>query len=186
MALVIRWVLDSWQNKAGNLPAILGPLLESLCLINCAWLAEHPEAPGMYDGGPRLRYQRERSYIDKFGRQQQQEDWRDYPAILRHGGGDCEDVACGRTAEYRVRYHLPARPIVTAQFIPWWSDEFGKPLHPDPHTSFLLAQKLDPKKVIPPHWLYHIKVGIGVYREDPSLILGMGRSEMPNPYPEIP
>lgn len=172
----VRWVVDSWSNDPQKIPFILGPMLESLSLINCDYLKRNPAAPWLYRAG--LRYQREKSYW-KDGKLQPQEDWRDFPAILRHGGGDCEDLACARVAELRVRCRQPARPIVTAQFVRHWTDRQGRPLPP--------GMQPNPRDHVAPHWLYHIKVGVGLWREDPSRLLGMGTSaELPNDFPEIP
>jgi hypothetical protein len=63
--------------------------MEGLVQHNCGWLAEHPETPSIYC--PPLLYKEEVGEI-----------WRDIAAVWKDGGGDCEDLACARAAEYRV------------------------------------------------------------------------------------
>jgi hypothetical protein len=76
-------------------------LLEALCDVNAEWLIEHPEAPWLYRSG--VRYESEPPGRD---------DWQDIPETLVRLGGDCEDLACWRIAELRVRVGEPVRPIV--------------------------------------------------------------------------
>ncbi len=65
-------------------PDALGALVSA----NVAWLAAHPETPGLFLAG--VRYAREcRGY----------EMWRTIPALLEAGTGDCEDLAAARVAE---------------------------------------------------------------------------------------
>lgn len=56
--------------------------------------------PRLYDGD--VHYQREEGT----------ENWQDIPNILHNGTGDCEDLACFRTAEYLFR-GIKATPYVT-------------------------------------------------------------------------
>jgi hypothetical protein len=76
-------------------------LLEALCDVNAEWLAEHPEAPWLYRSG--VHYEEEPPGRD---------DWQDIPETLVRLGGDCEDLACWRIAELRVRVGEHVRPIV--------------------------------------------------------------------------
>lgn len=74
-------------------------LLESLVQVNVLWLGAHPETPTLYKSD--VLYQREDGT----------ENWQDIPTTLRLGFGDCEDLACYRTAE--LRYHgINAHPFI--------------------------------------------------------------------------
>ena len=98
----------------------LNILLMALYRMNCEWLKNHPELPGIYTlasdarmghlprpdkrlgpGGTWMRYETE-----PLG----QEDWKDIPTCLRDGFADCEDLACWRAAELTVRHGIPAVP----------------------------------------------------------------------------
>lgn len=50
------------------------------------------------------------------------EFWRDIPTVLKYlregGGADCEDLVCWQVAEKRVRFGIPARPIIIPQLQP--------------------------------------------------------------------
>lgn len=108
-------------------------LLRALTQINMNYLKAHPEAPNLYDAG--VRYQEEPE-----GR----EDWQDIPTTIDLKNGDCEDLACWRAAELRVRQGINASPTFTWKLRP----EGG--------------------------YLYHIQVKYPDGRiEDPSRKLGM-------------
>lgn len=77
-------------------------LLTALAAIDTDYLLAHPEAPDIYQAG--VRYEEE-----PVG----QEDWQDIPTTIRMGIGDCEDLACWRAAELRVRYKTQANPTFT-------------------------------------------------------------------------
>ena len=80
----------------------LAHLLEALTLVNVAWLREHAQrAPWLYESG--VRYEEEPPGRD---------EWQDIPETLKRGEGDCEDLACWRLAELRVRSLEDARPFV--------------------------------------------------------------------------
>jgi hypothetical protein len=111
--------------------AYLRPLVYALCAANEAFLRANPDTPRLYAAG--VRYQREPAGDER---------WRDVPAILNDGYGDCEDLASWRVAELRVQ-GVPARPIVRVRRRP------GRTL-------------------------FHVLVGVGDRREDPSRRLGMG------------
>lgn len=72
------------------------------------------------------------------------EEWQDIPTTLLRGHGDCEDLACFMVAQLRYRGVKGARPIIKAQF----------PIREDGR-------------------LFHILVGVGDERIDPSRLLGM-------------
>ncbi len=81
--------------------AALEHLLEALTLVNVAWLREQPAAPWLYESG--VRYEEEPPGRD---------EWQDIPETIKRREGDCEDLACWRLAELRVRSLEDARPFV--------------------------------------------------------------------------
>jgi hypothetical protein len=81
--------------------AALAHLLEALAAVNVSWLREHGEAPWLYQSG--VRYEEEPPGRD---------EWQDIPETIRRREGDCEDLACWRLAELRVRSLEDARPFV--------------------------------------------------------------------------
>lgn len=108
-------------------------LLEALVLVNCSWLRGHPRTPTLYTSG--VRYMEEPPGRD---------DWQDIPETLARGDGDCEDLACWRLAELRVRTFEDARPFVRCTVS------------------------------TPKHVVYHVQVRRSDGRiEDPSRVLGM-------------
>jgi hypothetical protein len=114
---------------------VLAHMLVGLTAIDEMLLLRHPEWPDLYESG--VHYQEE-----PVG----QEDWQDAPTCIRLGNGDCEDLACWRAAELRIRYGMKgARP------------------------SFLWRRKPETGS-----YLYHIQVVHPDGRtEDPSRRLGM-------------
>lgn len=119
--------------------ADLSAMLDCLISIDMTYLQRHPNTPLLYKSG--VRYQDE-----PIGA----EFWRDIPTVLRYLDADCEDLACWLVAEKRVRFGIPARPIIIPQL--------------KPNGRFL----------------YHINVGTpnprapgGVEVDDPSRRLGM-------------
>ena len=75
---------------------ILEHLLEALTMADVAYLLAHPHTPNLYDAG--VRYQEEPDDRD---------EWQDIPDTLERRTGDCEDLACWRVAELRVRFGEP-------------------------------------------------------------------------------
>jgi hypothetical protein len=73
--------------------------LRALTLIDEMYLRAHPEVPPLYTTG--VRYEEEPPG---------QEDWQDVRTTLKKGVGDCEDLACWRAAELRVRDGVDAWP----------------------------------------------------------------------------
>jgi hypothetical protein len=112
----------------------LAHLLEALTMVNCAWLREHAaRTPWLYQSG--IRYQEEPPGRD---------DWQDIPETMRRGDGDCEDLACWRLAELRVRAFEDAKPFIKCTVS------------------------------TPRHVVYHVAVRRSDGRlEDPSRVLGM-------------
>lgn len=131
----ITFVLDSFQGKHDRQQSNrqLQILLFALVAVNEEYLRNHPEAPMLYDSG--VRYMEEPPG---------QEDWQDIPTCLKMRAGDCEDLACWRVAELRVRYGIAAKPTFKCMERPNGG------------------------------MLYHIQVELPDGRkEDPSRVLGM-------------
>lgn len=133
-----RYVLRCFDTLGSDKKvAILQDMLESLVLADVLFLQDNPETPGVYEAG--LQYQPEEIGHD---------DWRDIPSVLDHSGGDCEDLACYRVAELRVRAGEACKPYVSWQIV-----------HSKKYGNFTL---------------YHIRVlRKDGSIEDPSKILGM-------------
>lgn len=74
-------------------------MLKALTAINLDFLLHNPNTPKLYDSG--VIYQNEPR-----GR----EDWQDIPTTLLLGNGDCEDLACWRSAELQAQ-GIFARPV---------------------------------------------------------------------------
>ena len=97
------WPASDLDARLPEVRAVLGPLLEALVQVDCAYLLRHPRTPRLYQSG--VRYQREAPGL---------EDWQDIPTCLRRRVGDCEDLGCWLVAERRVFDRDPtARPNVT-------------------------------------------------------------------------
>lgn len=47
------------------------------------------------------------------------EDWCDIPTVISQGWGDCEDLACWRVAELRVKHRIMAEPVIKWKHIPY-------------------------------------------------------------------
>ena len=87
---------------------VLEHLLEALTAANVAYLLIHPHTPNLYESG--VRYEQEPDGRD---------DWQDIPDTIARRMGDCEDLACWRVAELRVRGGLKrAMHGVTVSEIP--------------------------------------------------------------------
>lgn len=87
-------------------PEYIGPMLDCLVAINGAWLDRNPKAPMLYSCG--VVYRRE---------PKGQERWASIPTVLALGYGDCEDLACWRTAELQ-RLGEAAHAIFTHKMTP--------------------------------------------------------------------
>jgi hypothetical protein len=93
---------------------VLIKLLEGLIAANVAYLLEQPRAPLLYESGVRLRaapllYQSGVRYVAE---PRGKERWQDIPETLERKEGDCEDLACWRIAELRVREGDRAQPKI--------------------------------------------------------------------------
>lgn len=71
------------------------------CVVNCnrAYLRLHPETPPLYKAGVRYTHEDDT------------EDWEGIPSIIKHRGGDCEDLGAWRVAELR-EHGEPAKPYL--------------------------------------------------------------------------
>ena len=117
---------------------VLEHLLEALTAANVAYLLIHPHTPNLYESG--VRYEEEPPGRD---------EWQDIPDTIARRTGDCEDLACWRVAELRVRRgEKRAMHGVTVSEIPGAD---GKPV-----TTFHIRVVHDNRSI-----------------EDPSRILGM-------------
>ena len=98
----ITFVLDLFKGPEEQALSheALQTLLMALMYVDMAYLRANPGVPGIYESG--VRYEEEPPG---------QEDWQDIPTCLRMRVGDCEDLACWRAAEYRVRHGINAVPI---------------------------------------------------------------------------
>jgi hypothetical protein len=89
-------------------------LLEALTRADVLYLETHPGTPGLYD--PRILDVpgvRSLQYIPEL----KTENWLDVPAIMREGGGDCEDLSAFRCAEYRAQ-GIDANPFIRWRELP--------------------------------------------------------------------
>jgi hypothetical protein len=82
-------------------------LLEALTQANIAYLLNAPHTPELYASG--VRYLAEPDGRD---------EWQDIPDTLARRNGDCEDLACWRIAELRVRSGDPATHRITVAELP--------------------------------------------------------------------
>lgn len=78
---------------------VLSILLGALTAADVLYLRARSEAPLLYHAGVRYR-------AERFPR----EEWKGVGALHEDGEGDCEDLACARSAELIVR-GVPARPV---------------------------------------------------------------------------
>lgn len=106
-------------------------LLNALVAMNEDYLVENPKAPLLYESGVYYRRKIPKGQVD--------DDWNDASVCLTLGYGDCEDLACWRVAELRIRFGV--------------SDAM-------PH---IIRRDYDDGG-----WLYHIQVTARGEIEDPS------------------
>ena len=102
---------------------VLAKALDLLFTADVEYLRAHPNTPSIYTPGL-VRYQREPLPGQEWVRQEVMtptgpriavyprapEEWKAIPYILKDGYADCEDLACGRSAELVVHHHIEARP----------------------------------------------------------------------------
>jgi hypothetical protein len=94
---------------------VLQFLLEALTMADVAFLLDNPGTADLYASG--VRYAQEPDGRD---------EWQDIPDTLARRNGDCEDLACWRVAELRVRYGEPnaTRAITVSTLV----DARGQPV----------------------------------------------------------
>ncbi len=97
-----RFCLRSFEtaDREGR-EVVLMMLFEALIATNVAYLRMRPETPNLYASGVR--------YVEE---PPGEEDWQDIPETMARRSGDCEDLACWRIAELRVRDGEHAHPFL--------------------------------------------------------------------------
>ncbi|MEK6883520.1 MAG: hypothetical protein AABY22_28085 [Nanoarchaeota archaeon] len=134
--------------------------LESLVWANRLWLKQHPEAPRLYQSKIKYALPQQyegqalevaavrRAVVEEFGRAPREggpvdssladinalvggERFRDYPALIEAGEGDCDQIACVRVAELRnegveaspyITWRRRADGGMTYHALVWWPD----------------------------------------------------------------
>ena len=96
----VQFVLSSFDGPSPEAGLVLNVLLQALTSVNILWLRRNQSAPSLYASG--VRYKRE---------PQGREDWQDIPETISRRDGDCEDLACWRSAELIVRHNIRAFPV---------------------------------------------------------------------------
>lgn len=86
-------------------------LMDALAKVNVTFLKKHPETVPLYQAP-----------IKYFFDPNEPDPWQDIPTTLAKGYGDCEDLACWRIAEYRVK-GIDARPLIR------WRKRDGKMIY---------------------------------------------------------
>ena len=103
-----------------------------------------------------------------------QENWKDIPAVLKDGHGDCDRLVAWRVAELRVAGHATAEPVIKWKQVP--KDvmvKLGHPPHMVPEDGISMVHVC----VGLPGWRQYAHLYEGNPRiEDPSKLLGMGGS----------
>jgi len=87
----------------------MGHLLTALVAIDVDFLRAFPRTPLLYQSG--VVYDRMQDEVDACG----DDAWADIPHVLAATRGDCEDLACWRVAELRVRFGVAATVAVLFQ-----------------------------------------------------------------------
>lgn len=75
-------------------------LLDALVRLNILYLRRNPRTPLLFQSGVR------------YSSDDPSEEWLTIPELYRRRFGDCEDLACARVAELRVRGY-PAAPFIS-------------------------------------------------------------------------
>lgn len=89
----LLWLFESRDNQRES-EAVLRLLLEALTAANVVYLQFHKNTPGIYQSGVRYSEELAESRTGPIP-----EDWKSIPYVIHDGEGDCEDLACWRTAE---------------------------------------------------------------------------------------
>lgn len=131
-------------------------LARTLMALDLAYLAENPEAPGLYESG--IKYKAEESG----------EAWKDYGALLSDREGDCEDLASARAAELVIRDGIRALP-----WISYRRDALGYLYHVRTWRSSIDSALPPVEEVRDRPVIVPAPPNVGGWIEDPSLVLGM-------------
>lgn len=126
-------------------------LLGMLSQWNYQWLKRNPKTPRLYESGVVYKLPEQLDDGTTVGNvvYRRGEHFRDVPAILENGGGDCDNLACWRVAELWVAGHRGVLPYITNRERPGGGRTYHALVYwptPKPKGS----------------------------TEDPSLLLGMG------------
>lgn len=90
-------------------PAAIQAMLDACCALNSLHLSSSPKTPPLYSSG--VRYKRESAMcVEGIDACATGERFNTIPVVLRLRFGDCDDLACWRAAELRVRHGVEARP----------------------------------------------------------------------------
>ena len=102
----VTFQLDAFNGTRDREESLedLSAMLECLIKIDENYLRRRPQTPLLYQSGVRYRE-------EPIGA----EFWRDIPTCLHYLESDCEDLACWLVAEKRVRFGIPARPLILPQ-----------------------------------------------------------------------
>src|SRR3990170_1702845 len=113
----VTFELDSFNGLSDQEESLenLSAMLDCLIAIDENYLrrrvgrdfGRNPAVPLLYASG--VRYEEEPAGG---------EFWRDIPTVLKYGTSDCEDLCAWLVAEKRVRFGIPARPIIVPQLRP--------------------------------------------------------------------
>jgi len=85
---------------------VLEAMLEALILANVFFLRHKPQTVSLYGAG-----------VPYVAEPPGRDNWQDIPRTLALREGDCEDLACWRIAELRVKNNENAKPHVTSKKI---------------------------------------------------------------------
>jgi len=88
-------------------------LLEALVRVDVLYLKTHPQTPSLYDPNIDLPGVKNLQYLPEVST----EEWLDVGNVLAEGGGDCEDLAAWRAAEYRLQ-GIDAKPFIRWRTMP--------------------------------------------------------------------
>jgi hypothetical protein len=94
--------LRTEHDRALVADACISSCLKALTFHDMDYLRLHPETPPIYAAG--VRYEEEPPG---------QDDWADIAECRRLGKADCEDLACWRAAELRIKHRIAAGPVST-------------------------------------------------------------------------
>lgn len=104
MRIAIVWEAPDGPAKQAGIQAAL----DALTALDAEYLRANPRTPSLYTSG--VVWQRETP--DHGGHNE--ERFLAIPYVLQLGWGDCDDIACWRAAELRVKGDRDARAVVYA------------------------------------------------------------------------